>query len=495
LESEYSENKNFIGICGIEVAEEIAIMPGLIIRPVSLAIDQRIILIKDGKAILPLQVGVKPTQFEVTAELELDRELCDLKLVTDPYAIPIWFERIIRLRCGQTYVGAILCPTTLRVPENINSVGMLRAPDEGLLLRSARKVRVEKQIFEWVARHLKEAIELGSKEPLFELICSAIDEGYDHRNPSSALIFLVGVMEQIFAPDNRSESRFRTSALIASYLEPPGENRELFFKKVKIIYDWRSDAAHGRDSKDLDHVHEAWATLIAIAMKMLLERGVPKPEECMRMMLLGQGDYREISNDYELLPEGVHQPRRPDMKNLTDQQLLEKAEEFLKIAESRYGSRNPEWRLRAVLRNMEPSPYTAFFDKECEIWIGEPQTDSDYLWEIGQEVIHCLYPHDPERITKLEEGISMTFGMDLAGSRYIDGEYAEAHEHAVGLLKQHPDCIRNIRQKNNCSISAISFDMLREEVPNYPELELKLLTDYFSYGRSQSELDALKSSS
>lgn len=268
-----------------------------------------------------------------------------------------------------------------------------------------------------------------------------------------------------------------------------------FFKKVRKIYGWRSDAAHGRDVAGINPVHEIWSLLIPIALKMLLEKTIPKPDDLMRMLLLGQGDYREISNDFELLPAGVHMPRRPDMKNLTDQDLLAKAEEFLKTAENRYGARNSEWRIRAIRRNMKPSPYTALFDKECEIWIGVPQTDSDFLWEIGQEVIHCIFPHDPKRITKLEEGISMTFGMDLAGSRYIDGEYAEANELAARLLKQHPDCIRNIRQKNNCSISAISFDMLQEEVPNYPEPELKSLTDLFSYGRSQSELDALKSTS
>lgn len=180
------------------------------------------------------------------------------------------------------------------------------------------------------------------------------------------------------------------------------------------------------------------------------------------------------------------------MKNLSDQELLEKAEAFLKTAESRYGPRNSEWKIRAVLRNKKPSPYTSLSNKECEIWIGTPSTDADYLWEIGQEVIHCIDPHDPKRILKLEEGVSMVFGMALAGPRPISGEYSEAYDKTNKLLTEYPNCVLDIRTKYKCTISAITFDMLREAAPKFPEADAKLLTDFFSYGRSQSELDALR---
>jgi hypothetical protein len=486
-----SEKKIYIGMCGIEIAEEVTILPGLIMRPISpLLVDSQIFFIKNKKAIYPQRkLEITPSQFELSVEIEFNAELCYLKSITDSSNIPIWFERLMRLRCGQAFVGSVFCSSSLQFPVQNQSVFILNRADQGLLQRNALKAKATNEQLFWIGRHLKDAIELSKESPLFELLCSAIDEAYEHHNPSSALINLVGVLEQIFSPDNSGESRFRTSILIATYLEKPGKDREIFFNRVRKVYDWRSQVAHGKHIKELDPLHETYSLLIPIAIKMLLEKRVPKPEELMQMVLLGEGSYRGITNDCELLPEGVNLSQNPNMQNLSESELLLKAEDYLKIAEQDFGPRNSQWKLRAVKRNMKPSPYTALFNKQAEIWIGTPQNDHLYKWEIAQEVIHCLDPYDPNRILRLEEGISMVFGMKIAGDTTItDQEYLGAYERTKRLLNQFPDCIKNIREKNNCAISAITIDMLREEAPGFPDEDLRWLMDLFTYGRSETGL-------
>ncbi|MEP7234412.1 MAG: hypothetical protein ABI778_03865, partial [Ignavibacteriota bacterium] len=63
---EYSKDKTFIGISGLEISEEISILPGLIIRPVSLKVNRPIVLVKDGKQIAPPHnVSITPSDFEI----------------------------------------------------------------------------------------------------------------------------------------------------------------------------------------------------------------------------------------------------------------------------------------------------------------------------------------------------------------------------------------------------------------------------------------------
>jgi hypothetical protein len=59
----------------------------------------------------------------------------------------------------------------------------------------------------------------------------------------------------MFSPA-RSLLKLRVSALIASYLEPPGASRQLLQQHVARLYDARSVAAHGGEAEVVKEVQD-----------------------------------------------------------------------------------------------------------------------------------------------------------------------------------------------------------------------------------------------
>ena len=59
----------------------------------------------------------------------------------------------------------------------------------------------------------------------FNLLMQALDQSLFARSVELALLSLWGALEAVFSP-GRNELRFRVTALIATFLEPPGQERE-----------------------------------------------------------------------------------------------------------------------------------------------------------------------------------------------------------------------------------------------------------------------------
>ncbi len=112
----------------------------------------------------------------------------------------------------------------------------------------------------------------------FNLLMQALDQSLFARSVELALLALWGALEAVFSP-GRNELRFRVTALIATFLEPPGEDRRSLQRKLTKLYDSRSAAAHGRSESLLAPLLATYVTVKRIVTKILEENRVPTPRQ------------------------------------------------------------------------------------------------------------------------------------------------------------------------------------------------------------------------
>lgn len=154
-------------------------------------------------------------------------------------------------------------------------------PEETELRRFALAVddgKVTADKAAWLTERWPTAARLTRQSPEFALAADALAIGqYVHRT-SLVMVAIWAALEALFSPSN-SELRFRVSALIASYLEPPGERRRSRAKEISKLYDKRSSAAHGKSTHENDDLLESFNLLGEVLRKMIDQGRVPsKPE-------------------------------------------------------------------------------------------------------------------------------------------------------------------------------------------------------------------------
>lgn len=106
------------------------------------------------------------------------------------------------------------------------------------------------------------------------------------ENTALALVSLWGALEAIFSPST-SELKFRVTALIASYIEPPGQGRIDLQKKYAIIYDKRSSAAHGKPKHVIEDLASTFDLLRVVILLMIQRKKVPSKEDLERCLFVG----------------------------------------------------------------------------------------------------------------------------------------------------------------------------------------------------------------
>lgn len=137
----------------------------------------------------------------------------------------------------------------------------------------------------WIAERWPIAARLTRESPEFALAVDALNIGqYVHRS-SLTMIAIWGALEAIFSPST-SELRFRVSALIASFLEVPGEGRRARAKAVAKLYDKRSSAAHGKASHGDDDLLASFNLLGETLNKVLDMKRMPSKDE-LELLLYG----------------------------------------------------------------------------------------------------------------------------------------------------------------------------------------------------------------
>ena len=98
-----------------------------------------------------------------------------------------------------------------------------------------------------------------------------------------AMMTLWGAIEQIFSPA-KQELRFRVSALLASYLEPPGTDRLALHKRIIKLYDKRSEVAHGAATGNPQAFRDTYALMASALLKIIEQRHVPTRDELEQLL-------------------------------------------------------------------------------------------------------------------------------------------------------------------------------------------------------------------
>jgi hypothetical protein len=130
----------------------------------------------------------------------------------------------------------------------------------------------------WVQSNWRAAHRLYASSSEFRLAADALDSAHFLQNEALALVSLWAAMEALFSPST-SELKFRVSALIASYLEEPGNARRSRQRAIASLYDKRSAAAHGKPKHQSADLVATFALLRSILIKMVQQRNVPSRDE------------------------------------------------------------------------------------------------------------------------------------------------------------------------------------------------------------------------
>lgn len=137
--------------------------------------------------------------------------------------------------------------------------------------------RATSEAIGWVAERWQVTHKLINESAEFSLAVEAIDSGQFVRQSALALVSLWGALEALFSPST-AELRFRVSALIAAFLEPPGKDRHALQRDISKLYDKRSAAAHGKPKHDADDLLATFTLLRRILFKIIDQGAVPNKD-------------------------------------------------------------------------------------------------------------------------------------------------------------------------------------------------------------------------
>ena len=137
----------------------------------------------------------------------------------------------------------------------------------------------------WVKQRWQVTHRLTREKAEFSLAVDALDAGQFVQNSALALVSLWAALEALFSPST-FELRFRVSALIAAYLEPPGTDRAGLQKTIAKLYDKRSAAAHGRPKHNQEDLLSTFSLLRRVLMAMI-DRGMVPSKDYLECLLFG----------------------------------------------------------------------------------------------------------------------------------------------------------------------------------------------------------------
>jgi hypothetical protein len=148
----------------------------------------------------------------------------------------------------------------------------------------------------WVSKKWPVTHKLILKNTEFSLAVAAIDSGQFVQQSALALVSLWGALEALFSPST-AELKFRVSALIAAFLEPPGRARHALHKDIAKLYDKRSAAAHGKPKHDADDLLATFNLLRRVILE-IIDRGEVPTKEKLEAALFGGESSVEIAKPF-----------------------------------------------------------------------------------------------------------------------------------------------------------------------------------------------------
>lgn len=141
----------------------------------------------------------------------------------------------------------------------------------------------------WVKSVWPRTAELMRTCPPLNTALRAADACTVRGRPASALLMAWGALEELFAP-SRAELRFRVSAHIAAYLEPPGPKRLELFKTVTDLYNARSKAAHTARDVEIAALIQSFVILRNALVRIVDGGVVPTQADLEKRLFCGDGE-------------------------------------------------------------------------------------------------------------------------------------------------------------------------------------------------------------
>lgn len=144
-------------------------------------------------------------------------------------------------------------------------------PDNGNCLLDA-------ELLTWLKDTWIPAGHLLSKNQNLYSAFKAFDLAQIRGRTSASMLALWGGIEQLFAPSS-GELRFRVAALLASYLEPPGNARLDCYKLILKLYNERSTAAHTAKPVEVNHLVQTYVIMRNVLVRMINDNHVPTQKD------------------------------------------------------------------------------------------------------------------------------------------------------------------------------------------------------------------------
>lgn len=191
-----------------------------------------------------------------------------------------WITALMRLRgAAHSHVPVIADRPFADIPANWNSARIL--PVEVLPRRLTTQpiiAELSDNDLQWLKEVWLDGGHLMDSSATFNDAFQALDSAGGMPTCAVALLAIWGALEHLFSPA-KQELRFRVSANIAAYLEPPGVGRLTLHQRLMKLYDARSAVAHGTKLKTPDAWSETYGLANRVLMKMLADGHVPSKDD------------------------------------------------------------------------------------------------------------------------------------------------------------------------------------------------------------------------
>lgn len=218
--------------------------------------------------------------FDILCELHIPTSVA-LRYNSDPY-VTLWcITALIRLRNGP----GITIPAMTTLPfSEVKSTGddvaifPLEIEPRILHVISDPPEKITELDLAWVRRFWPAACGLAAKSNEFNLGLQALDQCVFLRHAPLALLSIWIALESLFS-GSRDELRYRISAGLAAFLEPPGLTRLSLQKEIAKLYDSRSDAAHGRFEEAHEPLKKTYTLARRAVTKIIEDAHVPTRSE------------------------------------------------------------------------------------------------------------------------------------------------------------------------------------------------------------------------
>lgn len=218
------------------------------------------------------------SSFDITAELAVPAEAAAKFGSSDHVAWAIVFALRLHVTPNTTLAAYSRAPLTASSQTANDAIWMSAVEVETRRFPLFVRGSLGPDEAHWIATRWPLILRLVKESSEFALAADALSISAFVQRPALTLVALWAALEALFSPST-SELRFRVSALIAAYLEPPGETRRKRATNVGKLYDKRSAAAHGKPKHEPIDVVESFILLSEVVTKMLAEGHVPSKTE------------------------------------------------------------------------------------------------------------------------------------------------------------------------------------------------------------------------